>query len=166
MTHAPRRAQIADVMNALHDRTEDELTYPMKLRHIEEALDVTGDPYSAVLGAQELDLAEVDTDGWHTDVILTPEGRAWVKGKQLPEIHYSFLINGELTVGTLAKWAKAWESGMYGGGIHLSDVLRTWSNETGYAVHVDQLGVTEDDYIDYHISAAGEQVSVRIDGRN
>jgi hypothetical protein len=67
--------------------------------------------------------------------------------------------------GTLDEWAKAWEHSHYSGDGHPSSEVITWHNRDGYKIQVDRLGKADDDWIDYRIRVAGEQASVRIDGR-
>jgi hypothetical protein len=162
----PSRPTIVDLMKVLHAQTTEEVTW-MKVDRIEEgllAMGISSDDGSAILGATELGLVTTDPDSWHEEVFLTEEGQSWREDQQLPAIRYVYLVDNEMVTGTLADWAKVWEQGHYSSGILLSDVLKTWDNQSGFSVKVDRLGI-ENDWIDYRISAAGETASVRIDGR-
>ncbi|MBD3004521.1 hypothetical protein [Streptomyces sp. 5-10] len=167
MTGTIRHPVISDLMRALHARPESEIKYPMKGYRIEEALKGFASEaiHDAALGAQELGLVQIDPESWHHDISLTEEGRAWSEDAQLPAITYVYRIDGELAVGTLANWAKAWEHSQYSD-IHVEAELVTWGHRDGFSVQVDRLPDGEDDYyIDYRVWAAGETASARIDGR-
>lgn len=176
-----RPALLAEVMQALHNRPEKELGHPMSRDAIERRLAPRDFGVMDVLHALvEHGLVTlynaVSVGGTYTDAVLTEMGRAWKQPVSVTEdadachavpLRFVYMLYGELAVGTLADWAKAWEHQHYSGDDDLSTELVTWSRRDGYRVMVDRLtpfsGVHE--WIDFRVWAAGEMVQVRIDGR-
>lgn len=82
---------------------------------------------------------------------------------------YAWVEDGELTAGTLDKFARSWEHAHYSGYPDLrGDTLLTWDGvgePVQHKVRVTQRGVDEQDYIGYEISVNGETAFVSIDGR-
>lgn len=177
-----RPALLAEVMAVLHHRPERDLGTPMRRDAIERRLEPRDFGVMDVLyalvehGLVTLHNA-LSVGGTYTDVVLTETGRAWKQPVSVTEgaeachavpLRFVYLVYGELAVGTLADWAKAWEHQHYSGDDDLSQELVTWTRREGYRVVVDRLSGLqgdEDGYIHYRVWAAGEQASVRIDGR-
>lgn len=178
-----RPALLAEVMTALHNRPEKELGAPMRRDAIERRLAPRDFGVMDVLRAlMEHGLVTlynaVQLGGTYTDVILTETGRAWKQPVSCTDgatdachavpLRFVYLMYGELAVGTLADWAKAWEHQHYSGDDDLSGELVTWTNRQGYKVTVDRvspLAGDEDGRITHRVWAAGETVFVHIDGR-
>lgn len=167
-----RPALIADVMTALHQRPTSRLAQPVELGELERALGTAEfGVLAACLGAAEHGWLEVfegsPTFGSTTRMCLTQPGRHWSPGQEPDPIRYVYTVDQEMTVGTLADWAKAWQHDQYSGALDLSFELRTWARYgPGYSVHIDRTTpLAEGDWLDYRVWAAGEQVTVRIDGR-
>lgn len=168
-----RPALITDVMHALHQRSTSRLAQPVELPELEHTLgEAEFGVLAAALGAAEHGWLEVfegsATFGSITRVCLTQLGRHWSPGQEPDPIRYAYVVDEVLTVGTLADWAKAWEHDQYAGDIQLSFELCTWARRSrGYSVHIAHLPREDNgaDWLDYRVWAAGEQVTVRIDGR-
>lgn len=167
-----RPALTTEVLRVMHARPNPEAHTSMGT--IERALAPRDfGVLDALWGARERGLVDWVADAPYamSSMFLTDAGKAWTPEQELEPLRFIYQVDGELALGTLADWAKAWEHGHYSGDVLLSDVLRTWKrNDPGYAVHVDRLTplrevAANDDYVDYRICAAGEQVKVRIDGR-
>lgn len=77
---------------------------------------------------------------------------------------YIWQADGRLQVGSLADYARQWQSYVYAGEDGLMGTeLRTW--KTSDTVRKDCLGTDEQDYVRYDFRLGGERVLVRIDGR-
>lgn len=80
-----------------------------------------------------------------------------------PAARYAYMVEGVLTSGTLADYAKAWENTHYSGD-RLSSTVMTWSG-THHTVWVRQTR-QHDDYMYYVLTANGETAGAVIDGRS
>ncbi|MGV9836667.1 hypothetical protein ACWDUL_21100 [Nocardia niigatensis] len=77
---------------------------------------------------------------------------------------YVWQTCGNLTLGTLAKYAATWESYVYSGDQgDLGTELHTWDQK--FQVTVKYLRTDEHDWQHHEISAGDERVHIRIDGR-
>lgn len=160
---------IPDIMQALHSGNPAHFGQPVKKYRLHSQFEDYGPGYGtdvdrAVQGAMELNLVTIDEESWHEDVCLTADGRAWTPGSELPEIEYVYLVDGGMCLGTLADWAKLWRDSHYAP-IEIPPLLRTWANfDPGHPVRVERIGVGENNSLDYHLTAAGEQVRISVDG--
>jgi len=176
-----RPALINDVMTALHYHS---LSGAVEISQVERALTPCDlGVRDALLGAREHGWVEMIGGGPDPNtaraVCLTQSGRRdWLlpdgtEGKDAWEpvpLRYVYRVSGELTLGTLADWASAWEHQQYAGEPELSSTLLTWGNrQPGFHVHVDRLTTVDDaeqngQWITYRVWAAGEAAFVTLDG--
>lgn len=173
-----RPALRQEVMRVLHDRPDRARDRFIEVRDVEQALQ-PGDfgVWPTLQALAEYGLVEAFPAMNHrpSRVLLTHLGQRWTEPPpDCPHLWeedptcYVFQAYGQLRTGFLSDWAKVWQDGQHSGDIVVSDVLLTWENRNpGYAVMVDRLSPlrTENGRIDYRVWAAGEQVTVRIDGR-
>jgi hypothetical protein len=80
-----------------------------------------------------------------------------------PVRRYAYLVAGELTSGTLADWARAWEHAHYSGEADPGTELRPWDGEPVH-VEVEHDHTDEKNYRYYRIRAGEEEVVATIDG--
>ncbi|MFF9879979.1 hypothetical protein [Staphylococcus pasteuri] len=159
---------IPDILRALHSGNPTHFGQ-LKRHQLHSQFEDQGPGYSAevdraVRGALDLGLVTIDEESWHEDVCLTADGRAWTPDSELPEIVYVYLVEGQMTLGTLADWAEVWRDSHYAP-IEIPPLLRTWENfDPGHPIHVERLGAGENNSLNYRITAAGEQVHISIDG--
>lgn len=84
---------------------------------------------------------------------------------------YAWTIDGELTSGTLQKYAHHWQRNKYSGDVGLSTELISWDGDPGSTpvklpVGFRRTHVDEDHWIHYEFSVEGDDpVYVSIDGR-
>lgn len=164
-----------EVMRALHHRPDAEKKVFIDVADLERIMEPRDwGVWSTLQALAELDMVELfpAARGRRSRVLLTQTGRRWTPATtaDVPEpMRFAYQLNGQLAVGTLEDWAKAWEHGHYSGDVHLSDVVITWANrDPGYPVAVDRLSPLagdEDGYIRYRVWAAGDMVSIQLDGR-
>jgi len=75
---------------------------------------------------------------------------------------YVYFDEDGLHIGTLRDYAKAWEHAHYHG-YYLSSEVRTWYGS--YPVTITRIGVDDNDYLHYRLTANDETVFAVIDGR-
>ena len=174
-----RPALREEVMNALHHRPEQDIPLFLEVAELQRTLEPRDwGVHSTLQALEEYGLVVLfpAKAGIPARVILTREGAEWPQMRDAQEepwreepMRFTYLVDRDLTVGTLADWAKVWERDQYSNDVHLPPTLITWAHrDPGYPVMVDRLSGLhgdEDGYIHYRVWAAGEQVKVRIDGR-
>jgi hypothetical protein len=74
---------------------------------------------------------------------------------------YVYLVDGELNVGTLVDYAKAWERAHYAD-LGVSNEVRTW--DASYKVEVEFEGTDGEAWMHYKLAVNGEEAYVTIDG--
>lgn len=179
-----RPAMRSEVMAALHARPRPMLRHPVEIDEVKRLLQPRDyGVWSTMLALAEYGLVHLfpadERYATPASVCLTTAGRLW-KPATIPDLEpwaeehmrYVYRQEGLINVGTLADVAKCWENAQYYGPPGPEPVLLTWLNrDPGYQLHVDRLTpldqvAAEGDWITYRLWAAGEQVQVRIDGRN
>jgi hypothetical protein len=120
---------------------------------------------TTVLHADSRETAEeIAAKAPHLTVISRVPGGEWQPVTNPDEpTQYVFLVEGDMQVGTLDDYAKAWEGAYYSSG-HVSPDVRTWSGAS-FNVSVEPLGNDKDSWMRYRLSVGDEAAFVTIDGR-
>lgn len=175
-TTMARPALREEVMRALHHRPDADKRVFIEVSDVERIMEPRDwGVWSTLQALAEYDMVELfpAARGRRSRVLLTQIGRKWKPAPQGEaelwdaEPMLYVMRHEHLGVATLAQWAKAWEAAHYAGGSGPETTLLTWLNrDPGYPVVVDRMpSLPEDEWIQYRVWAAGEMVSVCIDGR-
>lgn len=86
-----------------------------------------------------------------------------VRAEDDEPVSYMFLVDGEMTTGTLKDYAKHWEGAYYSSG-DVSPIVKDWTG-AAFPVRIEHLETDTDLWMRYRLSVRGETQFVTIDGR-